>query len=101
MLSLYQYSYRLIRLQEPLGIDDWLVRRITWHCGKCEHQNISSRLCLLTYCQNFWDPDSGLEFHYNKADITCNPAWWYGEPVTGFVFITILCIDLATDVGDR
>jgi hypothetical protein len=34
--------------------------------------------------QNFWDPDSGLEFHYNRADITWNSSWWYGEPVRNF-----------------
>ncbi|KAH9889967.1 Phosphodiest-domain-containing protein [Cubamyces lactineus] len=30
---------------------------------------------------NFWDPATGLEFHYNRADASWNSSWWYGEPM--------------------
>jgi hypothetical protein len=31
--------------------------------------------------QNFWDPATQTEFHYNKISSTWNPSWWFGEPV--------------------
>ena len=41
-------------------------------------------LCTLIFfwTQNFWDPATGLEFHYNRADASWNSSWWYGEPVS-------------------
>ncbi|EJC97836.1 Phosphodiest-domain-containing protein [Fomitiporia mediterranea MF3/22] len=30
---------------------------------------------------NFWDPQSKSEFHYNKETTTWNPSWWFGEPM--------------------
>ncbi|KAI8978778.1 Phosphodiest-domain-containing protein [Trametes punicea] len=30
---------------------------------------------------NFWDPTTGREFHYNRADSSWNASWWYGEPM--------------------
>ncbi|KAH8114406.1 Phosphodiest-domain-containing protein [Phellopilus nigrolimitatus] len=30
---------------------------------------------------NFWDPYTDTEFHYNKENSTWNPAWWFGEPM--------------------
>ncbi|KAJ7264439.1 alkaline-phosphatase-like protein [Mycena haematopus] len=30
---------------------------------------------------NFWDPISRLEFHYNRIDSAWNPTWWLGEPM--------------------
>jgi len=30
---------------------------------------------------NFWDPSSQEEFHYNKISSCWNPAWWLGEPM--------------------
>ncbi|KAF8158202.1 Phosphodiest-domain-containing protein [Crassisporium funariophilum] len=30
---------------------------------------------------NFWDPASQEEFHYNRISSCWNPAWWYGEPM--------------------
>ncbi|KAI0826795.1 Phosphodiest-domain-containing protein [Trametes gibbosa] len=30
---------------------------------------------------NFWDPTTGREFHYNRADASWNATWWYGEPM--------------------
>ncbi|KAL5501745.1 hypothetical protein ACEPAH_9005 [Sanghuangporus vaninii] len=30
---------------------------------------------------NFWDPQSQSEFHYNKEKSTWNPTWWFGEPM--------------------
>ncbi|KAI0647781.1 Phosphodiest-domain-containing protein [Trametes meyenii] len=30
---------------------------------------------------NFWDPATGLEFHYNRIDASWNSSWWYGEPM--------------------
>lgn len=50
--------------------------------------------------KNFWDPDSGLEFHYSNPDITWDPAWWYGEPVIPFAFRAMLYTHLVIDVGD-
>lgn len=31
--------------------------------------------------QNFWDPQSKSEFHYNRVESCWNSSWWYGEPV--------------------
>ncbi|OJT08147.1 hypothetical protein TRAPUB_943 [Trametes pubescens] len=30
---------------------------------------------------NFWDPSTGREFHYNRIDASWNSSWWYGEPM--------------------
>ncbi|KAF7348334.1 Type I phosphodiesterase nucleotide pyrophosphatase [Mycena sanguinolenta] len=30
---------------------------------------------------NFWDPISQSEFHYNQIESAWNPAWWLGEPM--------------------
>ncbi|KAJ3553887.1 hypothetical protein NM688_g3383 [Phlebia brevispora] len=30
---------------------------------------------------NFWDPKSKSEFHYNKVESCSNSSWWYGEPM--------------------
>ncbi|THH26532.1 hypothetical protein EUX98_g7661 [Antrodiella citrinella] len=30
---------------------------------------------------NFWDPHTGNEFHYNKIESCWNSTWWYGEPM--------------------
>jgi predicted AlkP superfamily pyrophosphatase or phosphodiesterase len=30
---------------------------------------------------NFWDPESNLEFHYNKISSAWNPDFWLGEPM--------------------
>ncbi|KAJ6452538.1 alkaline-phosphatase-like protein [Mycena vitilis] len=30
---------------------------------------------------NFWDPISEEEFHYNRIESAWNPAWWLGEPM--------------------
>ncbi|KAJ7600864.1 Phosphodiest-domain-containing protein [Mycena floridula] len=30
---------------------------------------------------NFWDPVSKSEFHYNKVETCWNPTWWLGEPM--------------------
>ncbi|TFK40742.1 Phosphodiest-domain-containing protein [Crucibulum laeve] len=30
---------------------------------------------------NFWDPASKEEFHYNQIKSCWNPAWWLGEPM--------------------
>ncbi|KAI0771197.1 Phosphodiest-domain-containing protein [Trametes elegans] len=30
---------------------------------------------------NFWDPETGREFHYNRVDASWNSSWWYGEPM--------------------
>ncbi|TDL22192.1 Phosphodiest-domain-containing protein [Rickenella mellea] len=30
---------------------------------------------------NFWDPETNTEFHYNKEKSTWNPNWWFGEPM--------------------
>ncbi|KAH8081992.1 Phosphodiest-domain-containing protein [Cristinia sonorae] len=30
---------------------------------------------------NFWDPHSGVEFHYNKIESCWNSSWWFGEPM--------------------
>ncbi|KAI0357461.1 Phosphodiest-domain-containing protein [Trametes cingulata] len=30
---------------------------------------------------NFWDPATGREFHYNRAEESWNASWWYGEPM--------------------
>ncbi|KAM6494084.1 Phosphodiest domain containing protein [Amanita muscaria] len=30
---------------------------------------------------NFWDPTSQTEFHYNRVESCWNASWWYGEPV--------------------
>ncbi|KXN88101.1 hypothetical protein AN958_07560 [Leucoagaricus sp. SymC.cos] len=30
---------------------------------------------------NFWDPVSRADFHYNRADICYLPHWWLGEPM--------------------
>ena len=31
--------------------------------------------------QNFWDPATGLEFQYNRAESAWISGWWFGEPV--------------------
>ncbi|KAF8500851.1 Phosphodiest-domain-containing protein [Russula emetica] len=30
---------------------------------------------------NFWDAETGLEFHYNNASSCWQPHWWQGEPM--------------------
>ncbi|KAJ7069556.1 alkaline-phosphatase-like protein [Mycena amicta] len=30
---------------------------------------------------NFWDPISNSEFHYNQLSSAWNPTWWLGEPM--------------------
>lgn len=30
---------------------------------------------------NFWDPYTGQEFHYNSAATSWNSSWWFGEPM--------------------
>jgi len=30
---------------------------------------------------NFWDPHTKSEFHYNKVESCWNSSWWYGEPM--------------------
>ncbi|KAI0086990.1 Phosphodiest-domain-containing protein [Irpex rosettiformis] len=30
---------------------------------------------------NFWDPASKTEFHYNRIESCWNSSWWYGEPM--------------------
>ncbi|KAJ6530390.1 alkaline-phosphatase-like protein [Mycena vulgaris] len=30
---------------------------------------------------NFWDPISRSEFHYNRLSSAWNPTWWLGEPM--------------------
>ncbi|CCL98853.1 uncharacterized protein FIBRA_00859 [Fibroporia radiculosa] len=30
---------------------------------------------------NFWDPDTGLEFHYNRVESAWVSSWWLGEPM--------------------
>ncbi|KAL0960766.1 hypothetical protein HGRIS_005788 [Hohenbuehelia grisea] len=30
---------------------------------------------------NFWDPDSHLEFHYNQEKSAWKSSWWFGEPM--------------------
>ncbi|KAL4250585.1 Phosphodiest-domain-containing protein [Abortiporus biennis] len=30
---------------------------------------------------NFWDPKSKLEFHYNKEESAWNSTWWFGQPM--------------------
>ncbi|KIP08617.1 hypothetical protein PHLGIDRAFT_104115 [Phlebiopsis gigantea 11061_1 CR5-6] len=30
---------------------------------------------------NFWDPASRSEFHYNRVESCWNSSWWYGEPM--------------------
>jgi len=30
---------------------------------------------------NFWDPVSEAEFHYNQISSAWNPTWWLGEPM--------------------
>ncbi|KIY45676.1 nucleotide pyrophosphatase [Fistulina hepatica ATCC 64428] len=30
---------------------------------------------------NFWDPASQTEFHYNKVESCWRPDWWHGEPM--------------------
>ncbi|KAJ7625296.1 alkaline-phosphatase-like protein [Mycena polygramma] len=30
---------------------------------------------------NFWDPISEEEFHYNRIESAWNPTWWLGEPM--------------------
>ncbi|KAF7980584.1 hypothetical protein HWV62_37336, partial [Athelia sp. TMB] len=30
---------------------------------------------------NFWDPATEKEFHYNRIDSAWNPDWWLGEPM--------------------
>ncbi|KAF7298845.1 Type I phosphodiesterase nucleotide pyrophosphatase [Mycena indigotica] len=30
---------------------------------------------------NFWDPISNSEFHYNQISSVWNPTWWLGEPM--------------------
>ncbi|EIW59386.1 Phosphodiest-domain-containing protein [Trametes versicolor FP-101664 SS1] len=30
---------------------------------------------------NFWDPSTGREFHYNRIDSSWNSSWWFGEPM--------------------
>ncbi|OSD07488.1 Phosphodiest-domain-containing protein [Trametes coccinea BRFM310] len=30
---------------------------------------------------NFWDPVTDREFHYNRADASWNASWWFGEPM--------------------
>jgi predicted AlkP superfamily pyrophosphatase or phosphodiesterase len=30
---------------------------------------------------NFWDPATQSEFHYNRVSSTWNPSWWFGEPM--------------------
>ena len=31
--------------------------------------------------QNFWDPATGEEFHYNREESAWVSRWWHGEPV--------------------
>ena len=35
----------------------------------------------LTTLQNFWDPVTNEEFHYNREESTWVSRWWHGEPV--------------------
>ncbi|KAK7690300.1 hypothetical protein QCA50_006957 [Cerrena zonata] len=30
---------------------------------------------------NFWDPRTGEEFHYNRIEYSWNASWWSGEPM--------------------
>ncbi|GJE99017.1 phosphodiesterase domain-containing protein [Phanerochaete sordida] len=30
---------------------------------------------------NFWDPQSHSEFHYNRVESCWNSSWWFGEPM--------------------
>ncbi|KAF7314540.1 Type I phosphodiesterase nucleotide pyrophosphatase [Mycena kentingensis (nom. inval.)] len=30
---------------------------------------------------NFWDPATKEEFHYNREKVAWNPSWWFGEPM--------------------
>ncbi|CAL1712403.1 unnamed protein product [Somion occarium] len=30
---------------------------------------------------NFWDPHTNQEFHYNRIDCSWNASWWTGEPM--------------------
>ncbi|TFK73655.1 Phosphodiest-domain-containing protein [Pluteus cervinus] len=30
---------------------------------------------------NFWDPVTDTEFHYNRIESCWIPSWWYGEPM--------------------
>lgn len=30
---------------------------------------------------NFWDPETGREFHYNRFEASWQPDWWLGEPM--------------------
>ncbi|KAF8630839.1 hypothetical protein AX17_005198 [Amanita inopinata Kibby_2008] len=30
---------------------------------------------------NFWDPASQTEFHYNRVESCSNSSWWFGEPM--------------------
>ncbi|KAF7364928.1 Phosphodiest-domain-containing protein [Mycena venus] len=46
---------------------------------------------------NFWDPISKSEFHYNRIDSAWNPAWWLGEPMwetagkAGIITANLMC----------
>ncbi|KAF8349197.1 Phosphodiest-domain-containing protein [Amanita rubescens] len=30
---------------------------------------------------NFWDPITQTDFHYNHKESAWNPSWWFGEPI--------------------
>jgi hypothetical protein len=50
--------------------------------------------------QNFWDPKSGREFHYNRPDIAMNSSWWHGEPVSHIAPRDSSKANIYVDVGN-
>ena len=64
--------------------------------------NPDNRGILLTLLcgQNFWDPTSQSEFHYNRAESCLNASWWHGEPVGKFAFSFGCLLKLLQGMGN-
>ncbi|KAI0916843.1 hypothetical protein AcW2_007127 [Taiwanofungus camphoratus] len=44
---------------------------------------------------NFWDPHTELEFHYNSIESAWNSSWWLGEPVRQVILFICMLNKLA------
>jgi len=71
------------------------------------HGIVANVLFLLQLCvlfayalQNFWDPVSREEFHYNRISSAWNPMWWLGEPVCLILSLTVTLAEAVIDVGN-
>lgn len=55
----------------------------------------------LTHVQNFWDAETGSEFHYNNISSCWQPHWWRGEPVRESPFsVPVSLLTPSADVGN-